>query len=328
MLQKFFGYRVELVEHSPEYTLVKADTAVKVGTQIPVRVSGANGKRTPSVPMVVVSCRPCEQGGYLLAGKFLVDHPDLTGIEIPDRFDSSLRAAPRVCCHLCVISRDLPGYRVMTVDLSEGGLQVETPAEVKVGASVLLRLEFDTGKLPAIQASATVAWCSQLERGKFRIGLQFTSIDDRAKEVIVQYRGLLERREQADIQTRALGDEEIHFEQEVPNEADLPCLKVLEWQGIPLMPQATLVGYLRAGDRLSVRLRGGRTGVRKAEYQFVQMRGLRDNLESEMTARQIAEFRFANSSEGFYRFQFLDQHKQVLLEVEAAGCKETSPETN
>lgn len=328
MLQKFFGYRVELVEHSSEYTLVKADTAVRVGTQIPVRVSGANGKRTPSVPMVVVSCRPAEHGGFLLAGKFLVDHPDLTGIELPDRFDASLRAAPRVCCHLCVISRDLPGYRVMTVDLSAGGLQVETPSEVKVGASVLLRLEFDTASLPAIQASATVAWCSQVERGKYRIGLKFTSIDDHGVEVISKYRDLLARREQADIQTRTLADEEITLEHEPSLDQELPCLKVLDWKRIPLMRGAELVAYLRAGDRLSVRLRGGRTGVRKAEYQFEQMRGLKDNLEPDPTAKPIAEFRYAESSEGYYRFQLLDEEKKVLLEVEAVTCRETSPEAN
>ena len=57
MLQKIFGYKVELVEHSDEYTVVKANRAVRVGDQIPVKVSDANGQRTSAVPMVVMSCR-------------------------------------------------------------------------------------------------------------------------------------------------------------------------------------------------------------------------------------------------------------------------------
>ena len=104
MLQKIFGYKVELVEHSDEYTVVKANRAVRVGDQIPVKVSDANGQRTPAVPMVVMSCRECEDGDYLVTGRFLVEHPDLSGFEIPAGFksDASVRSAHRVNCHLCV----------------------------------------------------------------------------------------------------------------------------------------------------------------------------------------------------------------------------------
>lgn len=332
MLSKLFGYRVELVEHSPELTLVKADSAVPVGTRIAVRVSGANGRRTPSVPMVVVSCRESEHGGYLLAGKFLVDHPDLTGIEIPPSLqDSFARSAPRVSCHLCVISRDLPGFRVMTVDLSEGGLQIEAPSTVEPGTSVLLRIEFDTDTLPSIEASAAVAWCSQQERGRYRVGLRFTSIDEKALKIIAMYKDLLVRRESADVQTRtSVGDWGLAQDFEpVADTAPMPSLNVIDWKQVPLPAPAVLVGYMRAGAQLQVRMRGTSPGTPSREYVFTGLQGMRDAIEGDPSASQITQFRYATSgTENQYRFQLLDADNAVLLEVEAAACRESSPEAN
>ena len=331
MLQKIFGYKVELVEHSPEYTVVKADKAVPVGSQIPVRVSGANGRRTPAVPMVVLSCRECEQDGFLLTGRFLVDHPDLSGFEIPPSLnsDAALRSDPRVNCHLCVISRDLPGYRVMTIDLSEGGLQVEAPSRVALGNSVLLRLEFDTEKLPAIQASAKVAWCSKIDRGRYRIGLQFHNLDDRSKDVITLYRQLLVRRSEADISTRTvLDDTDLVGSPTSGETGQMPSLQVYKWQNVPLIPNSRLEGYRRVGQVLQVRLRGGQTGVRCRDYAFETLRGMKDYLDCDTTTKVVGEFRFAEVGGGFHRFQFLDQEKRILLELEAKACSEQSTEQN
>lgn len=331
MLAKLFGYRVELIEHSPELTLVKADTAVPVGTQIPVRVSGANGRRTSSVPMVVVSCRESEHGGYLLGGKFLVDHPDLTGFELPPSLsDSFARSAPRVCCHLRVLSRDLPGFRVMTVDLSEGGLQVEAPSTVEPGTSVLLRLEFDTDQLPAIEATASVAWCSQQDRNHYRVGLRFTSIDERSRGIISLYKDLLARRADSSIMARtSYAEPELALALEnAPEAAPLPEISVVEWRQVPLAAPVVLVGYMRAGAQLQVRMRGTAPGARSREYVFSGLKGLQDHMAGDPQVTEIMQFRYTSASEERHRFQLLDANNVVLLEIEAAACRETSPESN
>ena len=328
MLQKIFGYKVELVEHSPEYTVVRSDSPVNVGTQIPVRVSGANGRRTPAVPMVVISCRPSDCGGYLVTGRFLVEHPDLTGFALPPSidYDSSLRADPRVNCHLCVISRDLPGYRVMTIDLSEGGLQVEAPSRVALGNPVLLRIEFDTEQLPPVQAAATVAWCQNLDRGRYRIGLKFNNLDERSAEVIGLYRRLVARRAATDITQRTVRDEVV-MEESMVGES-MPTLSVLQWNNIPIFENATLVGYRRTADFLQVRLQGGISGVRQRDYLFGSMRSMRDCLQGDPMARTISEFRFAEVSDGYFRFELLDIDKVKLLEIEAKTCGEQATEKN
>ena len=327
MLQKIFGYKVELVEHSEEYTVVKANRAVRVGDQIPVKVSDANGQRTPAVPMVVLSCRECESGDYLVTGRFLVEHPDLSGFEIPAglKSDASMRSTHRVNCHLCVISRELPGYRVMTIDISEGGLQVEAPARVALGNSVLLRLEFDTQKLPAIQAAATVAWCSKIDRGRYRIGLQFNNLDDRSREVIGNYRKIVDLRSTTDIAYRTVkGDAELP---EVGEDMNLPTLQVLSWQNIP-MTESLLMGYRRFGTVLQVRLQRGEAGLRHCDYAFRELKGVVDRMDCDPLERPVCEFRYAEVADGYFRFQFLDGQKGVLLEVEARGCAEQHPEQN
>jgi PilZ domain-containing protein len=329
MLQKIFGYKVELVEHSEEYTVVKANRAVKVGDQIPVKVSDANGQRTPAVPMVVLSCRECEDGDYLVTGRFLVEHPDLSGFKLPAGLtnDAAIRSAHRVNCHLCVISRDLPGYKVMTIDISEGGLQVEAPSRVALGNSVLLRLEFDTEQLPAIQASATVAWCSKLERGRYRIGLQFKSLDDRSRVVIGAYRKIVDLRAHTDIAHRTVkGDMELEG---IPSEdgISLPNLQVLSWHDIPVA-QSLLMGYRRCGRVLQVRLQRGEAGLRYSDFVFKDMRAMSDLMDCDPMDRPVCEFRYAESSEGYFRFQFLDESKTTLLEVEAKACAEQHPEQN
>lgn len=328
MLQKIFGYKVELVEHSDEYTVVRADRPVKVGTQIPVKVSDANGQRTPAVPMVVLSCRECEHGGFIITGRFLVEHPDLSGFQIPPGLgsDASLRSDPRVSCHLCVISRDLPGYRVMTIDISEGGLQVEAPSEVAIGSSVLLRLEFDTDKLPPIQASATVAWCTQVDRGRYRIGLQFNSLDQRSGEVIGIYRQLVNRRAVTDVSLRTVKDAAL--EEEVGETPALPTLQVLQWHQVPLMNSAILVGYRRFGGVVQMRLQGGETGLQCHDYAFSSVKALKDTMDCDPSTRPIVEFRFAELSDGYFRFQLLDAQKASLLEIEAKNCTEQSPTQN
>ena len=331
MLQKIFGYKVELVEHCSEYTLVIADKAVKVGTQIPVKVSGANGKRTPAIPMIVVSCRPCEHEGFLVTGRFLVEHPDLTGFEIPSSMgcDSSLRSAHRVNCHLCVISKDLPGYRAMTIDLSEGGLQVEAPARVALGNSVLLRLEFDVEDLPPIQASATVAWCSRLESGQYRIGLQFKSLDENATKVIGLYKGLQVQQGGSDGESVCPKREGELLDSEVWDDlGGLTTLQVPDWHQVPLMTSAVLTGYRRTGSVFQLRLRGGKTGQRVSDYVFQDLRGLIDHLEGDPSAKPVEEFRFTGMNDGFYRFELLGKNQSLLLQVEAKLCHKRSPEQN
>jgi hypothetical protein len=218
----------------------------------------------------------------------------------------------------------------MTIDLSEGGVQVEAASEVQTGSSVLMRIEFDTDKLPAIEASATVAWCAQQERGKYRVGLRFTSIDERSRKIISLYQDLLARRVDVDITTRtAVGDRNIELVESLDLvDSALPTLQVESWNQVPLSETVVLVGYMRAGSQLQIRLRGIGPGARYREYVFTGLRGLSDRMQGDPSAVEIAQFRYTSASDHQHRFQLLDCAHNLLLEIEAAACRESSPEAN
>lgn len=192
MLQHISGQGAELLEHSAEYTLVKSDQELKSGSRITVRLRGVKGKQTVPIAMRVVSCRPCAEGGFLWAGQCL-DRPDFGGIELPQRPHPNCRARPRFGCSLCVLSPQLPGYRVLAVDISEGGAQVETSGDVTSGTKISLRIEFDVD-LPIVSVTAVVRWSREASPGKFRIGLEFSNLDDSALSIIRRYQTILKQR--------------------------------------------------------------------------------------------------------------------------------------
>lgn len=331
MLAKIFGsrgHRAELVDHNRELSLVKTERAMDVGSKVSLKLGGLKNGKSLQMPMLVASCRELESGGYLVAGNFQGAELDLKQVQTTsDVEDPFFRSAPRVSCHLCVLSRDLPGFRAMTVDLSEGGMQLEVSSKVEVGSSVLLRLEFDTEILPVIEASARVAWCSQQGRGLYRVGLQFNSISDSSKEIISRYRHILTRRAQTDIQVRTVvGDYYLSNDPEVSivkDSSEHMVLDVLQWQTSTCSEKTSLTGYMRAGSELVVRIHTQSAESSILEYTFTQPRALRDRMPSDGMGQQLVALRFADIDGGFRRFQFLGADNAFVLEVEAVGCKRT-----
>lgn len=109
------------------------------------------------------------------------------------------RSSARVGCDLTVSSPQLPGQRVKAVDLSKEGLQAEVSGRMAIGALALLEIEFDTERLPKVTTEAAVQWCSQVEDDRFRVGLQFLSLDPKSQETVGTYRELLKMRQHFDL---------------------------------------------------------------------------------------------------------------------------------
>ena len=121
----------------------------------------------------------------------------------------------------------------------------------------------------------------------------------------------------------------------IPEDADaemeveavgMPSLQVVNWHNVPV-GRSILLGYRRFGRELQVRLQKD-AGLQFTDYTFRELRGMQDNMDCDPIVRPVAEFRYADSTEEFFRFQFLDSEKAVLLEIEARGCAETHPEQN
>jgi len=75
-----------------------------------------------------------------------------------------VRGAERFPCRVRVMSRHLPGFRGVTLDLHSSGLQLETEGPVPVGQTLQLTVEFDVCSFEPVACTARVAWCAQRGR--------------------------------------------------------------------------------------------------------------------------------------------------------------------
>lgn len=127
-----------------------------------------------------------------MLGKFLRKKPQLIDRD-GERYEVSLR----------VLSRDLPDYRGVTLDLSRSGVQLETGGILEVGTEPELKFEFDRGELESFTSRARVVWSRQQEnsRSKFRSGLIFTPRTDDEKRLLARMAAVLQTRSDTDLKT-------------------------------------------------------------------------------------------------------------------------------
>lgn len=116
----------------------------------------------------------------------------------------SQRAQPRQNARLRVRSRHLPGFRAMSLDMSQTGLQLETDAPMQVGQELDLDLEFDSEDLRNFAVGARVVWSAADERGRsdrFRTGLVFVPENDEQRTALARTATVLQARSEADLET-------------------------------------------------------------------------------------------------------------------------------
>ena len=330
-MQEFFGYRVELLEHSEECTIVLVDKPLSVGAHLPVKVTNPQG-RTPAVPLVVTSCRETDYGGFVITGKFLIEHPDLSQAQLPPKLDakakvrkdSRLRSVPRASCDLCVISSDLPGFRGRAVDLSDRGLQVEVQAPLALETSVLMRLEFDSHDFLDIEATASVVWCEPSEKnGVYCLGLEFRTLSSEAQLTLSRY-GKRVKAHQTHGASLKIEPERAGRHELEPIEQ----IQVLETQEISLPAHTYVRGYLQTESLLKLRLRMGVGGLIRRDFSFEGFSGLADELGLERESQLLTHMRTSQLDSGLTRYQFLGADSSILLEIEAQSYSESLSEVN
>ena len=127
-----------------------------------------------------------------MLSRFRKSEPQLTDRD-GERYDVSLR----------VLSRDLPGYRGVTLDLSHSGVQLETHGLLELGSEPVLKFEFDRGELESFECRAKVVWSKPEGTGgrQFRSGLVFVPESDDEKRQLARMATVLQARSDTDLKT-------------------------------------------------------------------------------------------------------------------------------
>jgi len=230
----FLQATVELVELKDGLFVFRSPKRFPEGKEAQVKVALTPGKLS-TLRVHVDTVRPSEGGKTVHVSRVLGEAPDL---EVAGAAQgAALRNATRHTLGLRVMSRDLPGFHGMTVDLSRTGLQLEITGQVEVGKRVALGLEFDRFDLPKLDCVADVMWCRSHQvrenqrvgrDNKYRAGLKFA--ENQGPEVearINQIADFFEQRSHEDLgslldQARLLKDEETPASVQRPAAAPVP----------------------------------------------------------------------------------------------------------
>jgi hypothetical protein len=96
------------------------------------------------------------------------------------------RRSPRINSAFQVMSRDLPGFKAISTNISMTGIQLGVREEVKKGKKVQMKLDFDDFRFKEIDCEGEVMWCRPGEKD-WLIGISFTVLSEGARETIQSY---------------------------------------------------------------------------------------------------------------------------------------------
>ncbi|MEW6280924.1 MAG: PilZ domain-containing protein [Candidatus Eremiobacterota bacterium] len=284
----------DFVDCQGERLIVRTPKPLEMGQRVRLRLTLPSH---PKVRMQVGTCRALPGGGYVVVGR-LLDGPNLPAGA--PRAEPFLRGESRYPCRTRVLSRGLPGYRALTLDISRTGMQLETDGRLPVGVQLNMVLELSE-QGAGLACTARVAWCAPHEgQHRFRVGLEFLSPSDelmRALDSLVR---------------RAAGEE---FNLITGLAKPLPPAPVAERrvrneQRTPL--RGRLERYSIEDDLINLRLRtpdGQEKQINIRSPIAVQDRRGQAGLEVECLGR--------SEGPGRHSYRLLNSRQETILEVEA-----------
>lgn len=104
---------------------------------------------------------------------------------VTDPWPACRRRQPRVRQALRAISRTLPGFIALSVDVSAGGLQLRTRLPLDVGEELWLSLDFPDSDL-LVHARVRVVW-SRAEVGRYAAGCEFLDTPEETLGTLQQF---------------------------------------------------------------------------------------------------------------------------------------------
>lgn len=195
----------------------KAKKAFKIGARPTISISipiASGGYEDFKLPVTITKVRQAGKGVVVCTGLVpgaaqSVEHLRqlLSGLQTPhetgDGDDGeNMRRARRYQWSIRVLSKDLPGFRAISLDFNRLGVKLSTEGPAELGSVISLMLEIETAKAHEVLCQGLVRWNKEINRRKYEVGVEFTELDAEVAKELEHFEQFLEARSTEDVALR------------------------------------------------------------------------------------------------------------------------------
>jgi len=135
--------------------------------------------------------RETHHGDFICHGIITEGAEQLSYPQVPSGAERYSRVYPRTNARLRALSPALPNFRALSIDVSQGGLKLETEDKLTPGARIKMDLDLDIPDQEPIPLNCRVVWCQAIGK-TFTVGLQFVDLEPWVPPLLKSFQSWLE----------------------------------------------------------------------------------------------------------------------------------------
>lgn len=145
-------------------------------TQQALALSLNTGTSNISLEVLLKQARETGNGEFICKGEVIGGLESLGNPSVPPNVQTYTRSYVRTSVRLRALSPALPNFKALSVDLSQGGLKLETEDEIRPGTHLKMSLDLELPDQAPIPLECRVIWC-QANGRTYVVGLQFINLE-------------------------------------------------------------------------------------------------------------------------------------------------------
>jgi len=135
--------------------------------------------------------RQTHQGDFICQGVVTEGAEQLSYPQVPQGAERYSRVFSRTNARLRALSPALPNFRALSIDVSQGGLKLETEDELTPGARIKMTLDLDIPDQEPVPLLCRVVWCQPTGKS-YTVGLQFVDLEPWVPPLLKSFQAWLE----------------------------------------------------------------------------------------------------------------------------------------
>ncbi len=199
----------------------KARKAFKIGSRPTISISipiSTGGSEDFKLPVTITKVRQVGKDAVVCTGlvpgaaqsveqlRVLLSGIDSGIDEELSEDGENMRRARRYQWSIRVLSKDLPGFRAISLDFNRLGVKLSTEGPAELGSIISLMLEIETAKAHEVLCQGLVRWNKEIHRRKYEVGVEFTELDPEVSKELENFERFLEARSGDDVAKRQVMD--------------------------------------------------------------------------------------------------------------------------